>query len=610
MPSLTLFSVHSSLLDTMDNNLIGTQIPPPDTEPIDNEPLPDEREEEDISSHSTNASAEPEYDPAQYHGIQQGEIQESVEGNIEPEDEMLGQFVDQEVAGQEQGDTDMDDARVDSQDAAHAQIRETYEADVDPTTHASQNGLENNPDDVLNHDLHTVPEDPQTTPDYARHHPSSNFRSAYVEDPEHNSNASTLFVSERPSLSPSAFDRTSDFPSMPPPARPSETRDASRPLSTYAKIREIQKKFQGKKAAAKKRTSSFQYGNLDPDSETYLEAVISGQSRAMGVKGPDVDEDEMAHRQATAEFQKQKQHFDELRRKNGGTLPFRHDIKWMNVKGTEDARLRKRKRDLAYAEEDANEPELFPEVNPLTVDEREDESDDGIDLDERPRKRRRGEMPRKEVKQISMQDAELQSMQVALEARDDIPKKKGKGQAGDDISEAPQSSGKGKTPKSKPTRKGAKASTKTTAKGGRKTAKDKKLVEHALKQASSLFTSDVFQQQAGSNAIEQPTFSTGTRRKGDALKELIASVPLGDKKAAKSDMNTLLAATKDFNGRGSVKPHGNSGWMVKGMKTALKGYQVLGTAFMRRRENDHQEPRGGLMADQMGLGKTLMMLGK
>jgi SNF2 family DNA or RNA helicase len=34
----------------------------------------------------------------------------------------------------------------------------------------------------------------------------------------------------------------------------------------------------------------------------------------------------------------------------------------------------------------------------------------------------------------------------------------------------------------------------------------------------------------------------------------------------------------------------------------------MGSAFMRRRENDATEPRGGLMADQMGLGKTLMML--
>jgi SNF2 family DNA or RNA helicase len=48
--------------------------------------------------------------------------------------------------------------------------------------------------------------------------------------------------------------------------------------------------------------------------------------------------------------------------------------------------------------------------------------------------------------------------------------------------------------------------------------------------------------------------------------------------------------------------------MVKGMTTSLKGYRVRGSTFMHRRENSTEEPRGGLMADQVGLGKTVMML--
>ena len=65
----------------------------------------------------------------------------------------------------------------------------------------------------------------------------------------------------------------------------------------------------------------------------------------------------------------------------------------------------------------------------------------------------------------------------------------------------------------------------------------------------------------------------------------------------------------DFDGRGSVRSDQSGNWTVKGMTTSLKNYQVLGSAFMRRRENALEEPRGGLMADQMGLGKTLMMIG-
>lgn len=44
------------------------------------------------------------------------------------------------------------------------------------------------------------------------------------------------------------------------------------------------------------------------------------------------------------------------------------------------------------------------------------------------------------------------------------------------------------------------------------------------------------------------------------------------------------------------------------MKTHLKNFQILDDTFMRKRENDASMPRGGLLTDQMGLGKTVMML--
>jgi SNF2 family DNA or RNA helicase len=47
---------------------------------------------------------------------------------------------------------------------------------------------------------------------------------------------------------------------------------------------------------------------------------------------------------------------------------------------------------------------------------------------------------------------------------------------------------------------------------------------------------------------------------------------------------------------------------VKGMKVSLKPYQILGVSFLRSRENATEEPRGGILADQMGLGKTIQML--
>jgi SNF2 family DNA or RNA helicase len=138
------------------------------------------------------------------------------------------------------------------------------------------------------------------------------------------------------------------------------------------------------------------------------------------------------------------------------------------------------------------------------------------------------------------------------------------------------------------------------------TAKEKRAADTARTQINSLFNSNVFDQQASEDAAEQPSFQSGV--KADALKELIAGFS-NNTKEYRHEAHALNNATKDFNGRGSVKADRGM-WRVKGMSTSLKGYQLLGSAWMRRRENGVLEPRGGLLADQMGLGKTLMMLGE
>lgn len=73
---------------------------------------------------------------------------------------------------------------------------------------------------------------------------------------------------------------------------------------------------------------------------------------------------------------------------------------------------------------------------------------------------------------------------------------------------------------------------------------------------------------------------------------------------------------KDFTGRGAVTPAEDGNWNVKGLNVTLKHYQVcftpfldlepsltqsqvLGVAFMRRRENSTVEPKGGILADSI-----------
>ncbi|KAF3003413.1 hypothetical protein E8E13_000292 [Curvularia kusanoi] len=356
--------------------------------------------------------------------------------------------------------------------------------------------------------------------------------------------------------------------------------------SLFAKFKKMQQTAQSKGAAYEKHAA---------DLHSVPSASNSGSE--------EVPIEEMEHRRALAEFQRQKQHYDKVRLQHNGHLPFRQEVEWMRVKGTEDARLKKRLRDLIEAKE-GEEDDLFPQVRAQPAD-IEDESDDDFLVAGSSRKRRRGDDPRRDFQPVSMQDAEMRAMRVALEADNDRPKKKTKAVASPSGDEDIQP--KGKAAKSKTTRPPRpKAARTLKPRGPRNTAKSKREIERAKKQVGSLFDADVFQQQAGEGAADQPVFQS--RRKGDLLKELCASIPLPEQGVARNDMSSLLQASRDFDGRASCKVAANGNWMIRGMKTSLKGYQMLGSAFMRRRENDIHEPKGGLMADQMGLGKTLMML--
>ncbi|MCJ1397913.1 hypothetical protein MMC11_001109 [Xylographa trunciseda] len=155
------------------------------------------------------------------------------------------------------------------------------------------------------------------------------------------------------------------------------------------------------------------------------------------------------------------------------------------------------------------------------------------------------------------------------------------------------------------------------------TAKDKKVTQPSLKKKktrkstaykgpsmtnfASLVGGDVMADaQANAGKRDQPTFTD--HRKLQALNELVASLPAENRKIHLTDKNALLKATQRFNGHGAMKSDGNGRWKLRGMKTSLYHYQLLGAAFMRDRENGQDEPLGGILADEMGFGKTVMTI--
>ncbi|KAL7818377.1 SNF2 family N-terminal domain-containing protein [Trichoderma gracile] len=52
----------------------------------------------------------------------------------------------------------------------------------------------------------------------------------------------------------------------------------------------------------------------------------------------------------------------------------------------------------------------------------------------------------------------------------------------------------------------------------------------------------------------------------------------------------------------------NGRWKLKGMETGLENYQLTAVAWMVKRELSRLKPFGGLLADAMGMGKTMMSL--
>ena len=114
------------------------------------------------------------------------------------------------------------------------------------------------------------------------------------------------------------------------------------------------------------------------------------------------------------------------------------------------------------------------------------------------------------------------------------------------------------------------------------------------------WTDSIMKYYGKDNDREDEALCTSTVKK-DAFKELYASAnpsSVVDKK----DIKALEKAWEDLDGIGAVKANGKGRWTVKGLNSSLKHYQVLGVAFLRRREKSSTQPRGGLHADIMGLG--------
>lgn len=154
----------------------------------------------------------------------------------------------------------------------------------------------------------------------------------------------------------------------------------------------------------------------------------------------------------------------------------------------------------------------------------------------------------------------------------------------------------------------AKAKKNTTAKSkpARKSQASNLRQQKHLENLRTLGYQNIYDQ-ANKNADMAPGPFDHSTKKSDALKSLMASIPLEDLRAARRDRADIIRASKVLGYR-TVRRDGEGAWEMKGLTSHLYDYQLTGTAMMHELETGQDKPTGGLMADQMGLGKTVMTI--
>ncbi|KAL8669247.1 MAG: hypothetical protein Q9168_006156, partial [Polycauliona sp. 1 TL-2023] len=126
---------------------------------------------------------------------------------------------------------------------------------------------------------------------------------------------------------------------------------------------------------------------------------------------------------------------------------------------------------------------------------------------------------------------------------------------------------------------------------------------------ASIGSSNVYDE-ANRNLNAAPAPTVSSRRKDKALKDMLIDIPLGDLRQARGDRRHILEASRVLGkyGRCKLANDGTHNWRLDGMLSTLFSHQILGAAWMKLRETGDVTPYGGILADQMGLGKTLQIL--
>jgi hypothetical protein len=248
----------------------------------------------------------------------------------------------------------------------------------------------------------------------------------------------------------------------------------------------------------------------------------------------------------------------------------------------------------------------------------DDDNDGEVQLTKagKPRKRK-GKQP----KNAREYHEKMEAQRAAARAK--AQKKKGRGGSRAEAASKKKRPAKGKA---------AKAAKKGKEKASKKTGSGSGLGSGAITNGKSLLSTGKFAKYDGRDDVGQmiledlmnndpindrlnnPVFKVGAEpsmpgkhAKATQFSMLFANIPEGSsRKTALNDKKQLQEASKSF-GYAKVKAQDGK-WLIKGMKSTLYHHQLLGAQWMVKRELSSNAPHGGLLADSMGLGKTVQTL--
>ncbi|KAL8951909.1 MAG: hypothetical protein Q9222_002154 [Ikaeria aurantiellina] len=424
-------------------------------------------------------------------------------------------------------------------------------------------------------------------------------------------------------------------PVMAQPLSRSPVAKAKPASNTVAALKETQKKLAAKFRRQHAAGASSIFGGDIPAASSSIPTVTD----LYGIAHPDdhgvvVDDD--SDTEAASKFIKVQEAYE--RKKKLGTNRFEDDVMWGKARAAERGRLMRIEEANAYqgiqiSTEEASESDeglFLPEGSPSSSRKRphsdiinDDEDDDVIIMGKGKEVAHRRAVNATDPK-VDMLGSERETNSRPLTPSKPSKKRLAKAHekdqegslmAGLDVFIAKEGRQKGQKGTSRNKARANKRAN-TTAKRsnekrnakGKKAEKTKRPTQDGwLLNTDSLMGSNVYDE--ANRNLELPAAPrVWDSRKKDALAAMLISVPLENLRKARSEKQHLLKATQILGKNGRCYHAGDKMWGLKGMSTTLYSHQVQGAAWMMERETGKDEPLGGILADYMGIGKTLEIL--